>query len=90
MVKGKIRCESRHIDDKYLYSVFVDAFNVIVENKENFMDKWESQIGSEDILRRVIVKRYINVFRTAHQINKFDVDVYFKLVEKITIQYNTI
>ncbi|WP_282432955.1 recombinase family protein [Desulfosporosinus sp. Sb-LF] len=38
--KGQIGCDSRHINDKLLYSAFVNTYNVIVENKDYFMKKW--------------------------------------------------
>ncbi|MBU7006594.1 hypothetical protein Ga0451573_001510 [Peptococcaceae bacterium DYL19] len=38
-----------------------------------------------NILVKVIAKRFIATFQTARTIDQFDVDLYFKLVEKITV-----
>jgi site-specific DNA recombinase len=83
LVKGKIGCESKHIDDGVLYRGFVSAFNTVVENRD--LKKWEEQINGQDILQKVIAKRFINTFKIAKSIGQFDVGLYFKLVEKITV-----
>lgn len=85
MVKGEKGCNSRHIDDKLLYAVFVNTFNALVGNKDYFMDKWRGQFESEDVLARMTAKRFIKIFQAAQLIDQFDVDLYFKLVEKITV-----
>jgi len=57
----------------------------VVENREQYIKKWESLQCGEDILKRVTAKRFIQIFSIAEPINQFDVDLYFKLVEKITV-----
>lgn len=57
----------------------------MVENLEQYMEKWKGQIESEDILKKVIDKRFIGIFKTARKIEQFDVDLHFKLTEKITV-----
>ena len=49
------------------------------------MGKWEEQIKSEDALKKVITKRFTGVFNKARLIKEFDCELYFKLVEKITV-----
>lgn len=83
--KGQIGCNSRHIDDKLLYLAFVKTFNAIVVNKDYFMKKWMEKIKSENISEKVTVKRFISIFQVAGSIEKFDSDLYFKLIEKITV-----
>jgi hypothetical protein len=85
-VKGKKGCESKHIDDRFLYEVFIDAFNAVVENKGYFMEKWQQVMESEDdILKRVTAKRFIQIFSKAKLIDQFEMDLYIKLVEKIVV-----
>jgi len=84
-VKGKIGCESRHIDDAMLYKAFVSVFNAVLENRDYFMSKWNGQIAEEDILRRVTAKRFIAVFQGAKPIESFNTDLYFKVVKKMTV-----
>jgi hypothetical protein len=85
-VKGKKGCESNHIDDRVLYRAFIDAFNTVVENKEKHIRKWKQVLESrEDVLKFVTAKLFIQIFAKAKPIDQFDVDLYFKLVEKITV-----
>ncbi|EPR07484.1 recombinase family protein, partial [Ruminiclostridium papyrosolvens] len=84
-IKGKRGCGSRHIDDEVLYIAFVSALNAVLESKEHFMSKWNEQINSEDILKRVTAKRFIDIFKDAKPVEQFDTELYFMLVEKITV-----
>jgi len=45
------------------YKAFVEAYNAIVENSETFMEKWEEQLESDDVLTKVIVKRFIGILK---------------------------
>ncbi len=84
-VKGEKGCESRHIDDRVLYQAFINTFNAVVENKNYFMDKWVRMQDGEDILGRVTAQRFMQIFSEAEPIDQFEVDMYFKLVEKIVV-----
>ncbi len=84
-VKGKKGCNNKHINDEVLYMAFGSAFNAVLENREHFLDKWGEQINSEDILKRVTAKRFINIFKEVEPLERFDIELYFKLVEKITV-----
>jgi len=48
------------------------------------MGKWECLVKGEDILKRVVAKRFIEIFKTA-KYDKFDVDLYFNMTERIMI-----
>ncbi len=37
-IKG---CNNKHIGDKVLYQAFIDTFNIMIENKDYFMEKWK-------------------------------------------------
>ena len=83
--KGEKGCESRHIDDAILYRAFVDVFNMMVENKEPFFDKWQRMRESDNPLQRYKVKQFANIIADRGRIKEFDVDLYFALVEKIVV-----
>ncbi|WP_334293163.1 recombinase family protein [Alkalithermobacter paradoxus] len=84
-VKGKKSCENKHIDDKVLYYAFINTFNVMVENKEYFIKKWEDELDSENVLVRYKAKLFINILADVEKVEEFDVDMYFRLVEKMTV-----
>ncbi|WP_054750413.1 recombinase family protein, partial [Ruminiclostridium josui] len=83
--KGRRGCDNRHINDEVLYIAFVSAFNAVLENSEYFMDKWGEQVNRGDILKRVTAKRLVDIFKDAEPLEQFDIELYFKLVEKITV-----
>lgn len=55
----KKSCENKHIDDRVLYKVFVEAFNVMVENKNYFMEKWNAKKNDENVLVRYKSQQFI-------------------------------
>ncbi|EPR08091.1 hypothetical protein [Ruminiclostridium papyrosolvens] len=49
------------------------------------MTKWESQFNSENILKRVTAKKFIGFVKGAKPIERFEADLFFKLVEKVVV-----
>ena len=84
-VKGIIGCESRHIDDGVLYQAFVNTFNAMIENKDYFMEKWKKHFKSDNLLQRYKAKQFIEIINNAEPIESFDMDLYFMVIEKMTV-----
>lgn len=84
-MKGKKGCDSRHIDDGALYQAFIGAYNAMVENKGCFIGKWRERLGSETALVRYKAKQFIQIISKAGQIDRFDINLYFAMVEKKTV-----
>ena len=84
-VKGKKSCENKHIADKVLYNVFVEAFNALIENKEYFMEKWKKGLRSENVLLRYKAKEFIDIIKEAEALKEFNIDIYFKIIEKLIV-----
>lgn len=82
-VKGKVKCKNKHIDEAVLYKAFVSSFNALVENKEHFIEKWKDEDGDE--LRRYRAREFIEILKIGVVIEDFDVDLYFKMIEKMVI-----
>jgi DNA invertase Pin-like site-specific DNA recombinase len=84
-VKGKKGCESKHIDDGVFYQAFINTFNAMIENKDYFLEKWQERLDSDNVLQRYKAKQFIGIITEAKPILKFDINLYFALVEKITV-----
>jgi site-specific DNA recombinase len=84
-VKGKKSCENKHIDDKILYQAFINTFNAMIENKDYFMEKWKEGLQSENLLKRYKIGEFIKMIADAKLIKEFDIDIYFKVIEKMII-----
>ena len=85
VVKGEKGCESQHIDDGVLYQTFVDVFNTLVENRDLFMKKWRDRLASRNVLVRYKSKQLLETISGAERVTEFDVDLYFAMVEKVTV-----
>ena len=85
VVKGEKGCESRHIDDGILYQAFVDVFNAMLENKAYFIGKWQEGLKSDNVLVRYKAKQFIQVMKEAELMKAFSAELYFALVEKMTV-----
>ena len=85
VVKGEKGCESRHIDDGILYQAFVDVFNAMIENRDYFMEKCRDRLVSGNVLVRYKSKQLLETISGAERVTEFDVDLYFSMVEKVTV-----
>ena len=83
--KGEKGCGSRHIDDAVLYQAFVDVFNAMVEQKGYFLGKWKRMRESDNLLVRYKAVQFMRIIGDTNPILEFDVDMYFALVEKMTV-----
>lgn len=81
--KGQVRCKNKHIDEEVLYKAFISSFNALVENKEYFMEKWETE--EEDELRRYRAREFIEIIGDGELIKEFDIDLYFRMIEKMVV-----
>lgn len=81
-VKGKIKCRNKHVDEEVLYKAFVSSFNALVENRDYFIEKWKAEDGDE--LRRHRAREFIGIIEK-EEIDEFDIDLYFRMVEKMVV-----
>jgi len=85
VVKGEKGCESKHIDDGVLYQAFVGAFNAMVDNKNYFIEKWQECLVGANLLKSYKARQFIEMMRSAEPIIEYDIELYFALVEKMTV-----
>jgi len=83
--KGEKGCASKHIDDRVLYQAFINTFNAMVESTDYFLGKWRERLESENLLVRYKAKQFIEIITDAVAIQEFDINLYFALVEEITV-----
>jgi len=85
VVKGEKSCQNKHVDDKVLYQAFVGTFSAMIENKDYFTEKWKQHLESDNLLQRYKSKQLIDMVENAEQIEEFDMDLFFKIIEKMTV-----
>jgi len=49
------------------------------------MEKWKEGLKSENTLIRYKSKQFIEILKNAKPIEKFDMDLFFRIIEKITV-----
>ncbi len=57
----------------------------MIENKDYFISKWQERLESDNALIRYKAKQFNKILVDRQGIKKFDVDLYFAFVEKITV-----
>lgn len=86
--KGKVGCKNKHIDEEVLYKAFVSSFNALVENKDEFITKWKAEDGDE--LGRFKAREFIGIIESGERIDKFDIDLFFRMIEKMIVNQDRI
>jgi DNA invertase Pin-like site-specific DNA recombinase len=85
VIKGEKSCENKHIDDRVLYQPFINTFNAMIENKNYFMEKWKEHLKSDNLLQRYKAKQFMRIIENAEAIEEFDMDLFFRIIEKMTV-----
>ena len=88
--KGVKGCGSGHIDDTVLKEVFVTCFNTVLKNKDYFMEKWQSELGEGDILKKYRLEELVKVIKDQGEIEEFDEDLFLKILDHIILNENKI
>lgn len=57
----------------------------MVENKDRFIGKWQERVESGYALVRYKAKQFIQMVEDAAVIDEFDAELFFALVEKMTV-----
>ena len=57
----------------------------MVVKKDCFVGKWRERLESDNALVRYKAKQFIGIISDAELITEFDVELYFALVEKMTV-----
>ena len=84
-VKGVVGCDNTHVNDGKLYEAFINAYNVLVRNKDELTKKWELILNEDDAWKAVTAKRFINHFKEAEEITEFNSGLFYKTVEKLMV-----
>ena len=82
---GRKSCESRHIDDGILSEAFINILNTMNGNREYFNGKRKKRLESNNALVQYKMRQCIAILTDASTMKEFDLDLYFALVEKMTV-----
>ncbi len=57
----------------------------MIENKDYFMQKWKKHLKNDNVLIKYKAKQFIGILKNAKSIKEFDEDLFFRIVEKMTV-----
>lgn len=57
----------------------------MIENKDYFIEKRKQHVKSDNLLQRYKSKQFIEIINNTEPIESFDMDLYFRIVEKMTV-----
>lgn len=57
----------------------------MIENKHYFTEKWKQHLKSDNFLQRYKAKQFIEIINNVELIEGFDMEIYFRIVEKMTV-----
>lgn len=49
------------------------------------MEKWTEHLNSDNLLQRYKAKQFMRIIENAEQIEGFDMDLFFRIIEKMTV-----
>ncbi|NLJ19381.1 MAG: hypothetical protein GX355_11050 [Globicatella sulfidifaciens] len=78
-------CNNHHVDEATLEKAFIVAWNVLVENKEYFIEKWKRVSLEDDLLLRYQVNRFLNDIDEVGTIERMDIGFMLETLDHIKI-----
>ena len=87
-VKGVMGCANRHVEEKTLIKAYLMAWNVLVENREDFMERWKEQMQSENLLEGYRAEKFIEYTDGVQPLTEMDTDFMLKTLDYIKVFEN--
>ena len=84
-VKGVMGCVNRHVEEKTLIKAYLMAWNVLVENREDFMEQWTEQLQSKNLLEGYRAEKFIEYTDGAEPLTEMYTDFMLKTLDHIKV-----
>jgi len=83
--KGVQGCTNRHVDEKVLQEVFIQAWNSLIENIDEAKKRWERYAEFGTPLEQYRAVQFTDIAEEAGDITKFDNEFMLKVLDHITV-----
>lgn len=70
--KGIQGCNNRHIEEKNLETVFITAWNTLLDNRDKIKEKWRKQLTDKNPLTAYRAKDFMKLAEKTEHIEKLD------------------
>lgn len=84
--KGKKGCTSKTLYEKDLHRAFLMAWNAILENREDFLEGWQTQAQGNDVLAAFRAKQFMQLTKDTTPLQELDFALVSKTLEHCTIE----
>ena len=86
--KGVQGCTNRHIEESSLETIFIIAWNTLLDNRDKLKEKWQKQLTDKNPLIAYRAKDFFNLTEKSEHIEKLDIDFLLRTLDHITIFEN--
>lgn len=83
--KGTQGCINRHIEESSLETVFITAWNTLLDNRDMLKEKWQKQLTDKNLLAAFRAKDFLKLTEKKEHIEKLDMDLLIRTLDHITI-----
>jgi hypothetical protein len=78
-------CANRHVEEETLVKAYLMAWNALVENRENFMERWKEQMQGENLLEGYRAEKFMEYTDGAEPLAEMDTDFMLKTLDHIKV-----
>lgn len=83
--KGIIGCDNRHVDDEVLAVRFTESYNMLVDNKQQVLEKWKRLMKGYDPLKKYKAKEFIEIINKEGKLKIFDPILMLKMLDHMLV-----
>ena len=83
--KGKIGCDSGHVDEEDIKKAFTEAYNTLIRKKDDYIRKWNELTEGDDLLAKYHAKDFEEIATEGKEIEEVDVDMIFRTLKQIIV-----
>jgi len=83
--KGSQGCNNRHIEESSIETVFITAWNTLIDNIDKCKEKWQKQLTDRNLLTAYRAKDFLKLTEKAEHIEKLELNLLLRTLDHITI-----
>jgi len=84
-VKGIMGCSNHHVEEKTLEKAYMIAWNALAANRECFLEGWQLQRQSENLLASYRAEKFMEYTDKEEQLTEMDTDFMLKTLNHIKV-----
>jgi len=82
---NSIGCSNHHVEEKTLEKAYTMAWNALITNRECFLERWQLQRQSENLLVSYRAEKFMEYTDREEQLTEMDTDFMLKTLNHIKV-----